>query len=60
MPDPEKQDSPRAGDNRSIIEAIRNAFTPITNRLTPDVDPVTIYRPYEPSYDSSSRVEKPE
>jgi hypothetical protein len=60
MPDPEEQDSPRARDNRTTIDVLRKAFAVIANRLTPEVEPATIYRPYESASDPSSRVEKPE
>jgi hypothetical protein len=56
MPDPEEQDSP----NRTITDALRQTFAAIANRLTPEVEPATIYRPYELASDPSSRVDEPE
>jgi hypothetical protein len=60
MPDPEEQDAPRGGDNRTTLDVLRKTFAPVANRLTPDVEPATIYRAYEPVSDPSSPVEKPE
>ncbi|MGI9073896.1 MAG: hypothetical protein ACR2JB_21850 [Bryobacteraceae bacterium] len=60
MPDPEEQDSPRAHDNRTTVDVLRKTFAAIANRLAPEVEPATIYRPYKPVSDPSSRVEKPE
>jgi hypothetical protein len=60
MPDPEEQDSSRTRDNRPTIDVLRKTFAAIANRLAPEVEPATIYRPYEPVSDPSSPVEKPE
>ncbi|MGI8958687.1 MAG: hypothetical protein ACR2IV_02785 [Bryobacteraceae bacterium] len=60
MPDPEEQHSPRAGDNRLIVDALRKSFAVIAKRLTTEVEPATIYLPYMPGSDPGSRVEKPE
>ena len=31
--------------NRALIEALRESFTPLNERLTPDVEPAVIYVP---------------
>jgi hypothetical protein len=60
MPDPEEQDPPRARDNRTTVDVLRKTFAAIANRLTPEVEPATIYRLDEYASDPSSPVEKPE
>jgi hypothetical protein len=60
MPDSEEQDSPHTRDNRTTLDVLRKTFAAVANRLTPDVEPATIYRAYEPVSDPSSPVEKPE
>ena len=60
MPDPEEQDSPRTRDNPTAVDVLRKTFAVLANRLTPEVEPATIYRPYESASDPTSRVEKPE
>jgi hypothetical protein len=60
MPDPEEQDSPRARDNRLIVDVLRKTFAVIANRLTPEIEPATIYLPYLIVSDASRSVEEPE
>jgi hypothetical protein len=60
MPDPEEQDSSRTRDNRLAVDVLRKTFAVIANRLTPEVEPATIYRPDEPVSDSSGQAEKSE
>ena len=36
----------RAAKNRAIVDALRTAFTPLVERLTPEVEPATIYIPF--------------
>jgi hypothetical protein len=56
MPDPDERDSP----NRKIVDALRKTFAVIANRLTPEVEPATIYRLDEPVSEPSSLMEEPE
>jgi hypothetical protein len=35
----------RETKNRQIVEALRAAFAPLVERLTPEVEPATIYAP---------------
>jgi hypothetical protein len=58
MPDPEEQDSPPARANQTAVEALRTTFAVITKRLTPEVEPATIYLPYVLVSDPSTPQEK--
>jgi hypothetical protein len=60
MPDPKEQDSAHVNDNQLTVDVLRKTFTVATNRLTPEVEPATIYLPYVPVSDSSSSAVKPE
>lgn len=60
MPDPEEQDSPSAGENQRTVDVLRETFAPITKRLTPEVEPATIYLPYAPVSDANSPMENTE
>jgi hypothetical protein len=42
-------DSASAEKNQLIVEALREAFGPMTQRLTPEVEPATIYLPPIPA-----------
>ena len=46
MPDEEK--------NLKTISDLREAFAPMTQRLTPEVQPATVYLPYVPVSTSTS------
>ncbi|MFL6352529.1 MAG: hypothetical protein ACJ74Z_11850 [Bryobacteraceae bacterium] len=46
--------------NQKAISELRDAFAPIAQGLTPEVEPATIYLPYVPVFDVSSWVGKPE
>ncbi len=35
----------RAEKNRQIVASLRETFLPLTERLTPDVEPATMYLP---------------
>jgi hypothetical protein len=48
MRDPEEQHSTSIGENERTLNILREAFAAITNRLTPEVEPATIYLPYAP------------
>jgi uncharacterized membrane protein YccC len=43
-----KQHSTSIGENERTLNILREAFAAITNRLTPEVEPATIYLPYAP------------
>lgn len=60
MPDPEEQDSSSAGENQRIVDVLRETFAAITNRLTPEVEPATIYLPYAPVPHATKPVENAE
>ena len=47
MPDSEQDEK-----NRALMKSLRESFEPIAQRLTPDVEPATIYTPSEPSPDA--------
>ncbi len=42
MNDPEKE---RSAKNQEIVAALRELFGPLTQLLTPDVEPATVYQP---------------
>ena len=48
MRDEEQLEPPAARQNQIIVEALREAFKPMVERLTSDVEPATIYLPYAP------------
>jgi hypothetical protein len=48
MPRPEEQNSQRAEENRTTIEALRESFSAMSRRLTQDVQPATVYLLYTP------------
>lgn len=35
----------REAKNRQIVDALRTAFAPLLDRLTPEVEPATVYAP---------------
>jgi hypothetical protein len=60
MPDFEEQDSSSADENQRTLHVLRETFTAITNRLTPEVESATIYLPYAPVWETNGPVENPE
>ena len=60
MPDPEDRDAPGAAENQRTVTVLRDTFAAITNRLTPEVEPATIYLPYAPISDANSPLESAE
>jgi hypothetical protein len=60
MSDLEQQDSASASEDRRTIDLLREAFGATTNRLTPEVEPATIYVPYVPVSDEKRPVESAE
>jgi hypothetical protein len=48
MPDPDEQDSSSSGENQRTVDVLRETFAVVANRLTPEVEPATIYVPYAP------------
>jgi hypothetical protein len=59
MPDFEEQHSQNAGNNRTAVDILRETLAVMSQRLTPEVEPATIYVPYAPVSISTSS-ENPE
>ncbi len=49
MDDREKE---RNAKNQEIVAALRELFAPLTERLTPDVEPAGVYKPITPQAES--------
>jgi hypothetical protein len=60
MSDLELQDTPGSDEDRRAVGLLREAFAATTNRLTPEVEPATIYLLYVPVSDEKRPVESAE
>jgi hypothetical protein len=60
MPDPDEQDSYSADANQRTVDVLRETFAVVANRLTPEVEPATMYLPYAPVSHASRPVENAE